>query len=82
MKPLLLATVAFILAAGTLSAHAADAPPVGPSFSCSLPTVANQPLAQAICMDPGIAQAELRYVMTYQALSQVENRASIRATAT
>ena len=33
-------------------------------------------------MDPGIAQAELRYVMTYQALGQVENRASIRATAT
>jgi len=81
MKPLLMAPIAFILATGALSAHAANQPPVGPSFNCRLPAVANQPLAQAICMDPGIARAELRYVMTYQALGQVENPASIRTEA-
>lgn len=40
---------------------------VGPSFDCSAPRVAQQPLAQIICNNDELRRVDLQYVIAYQA---------------
>jgi peptidoglycan hydrolase-like protein with peptidoglycan-binding domain len=43
---------------------------VGPSFDCSSAPVAQQPLAQIICSNDGLARTDLSYVNVYSALRE------------
>jgi len=52
---------------------------LGPSFDCTAPTVASQPLAQIICADNELAIADLRYIIVYQALRHASNEEGRKA---
>lgn len=54
---------------------------IGPSFNCSSPAVANQPVAQVICVSDELAYLDLAYVVVHQALSHSLDEAGHRALA-
>jgi len=51
-----------------LATHASAQQRIGPSFNCSSPAVAGQPVAQVICASDELAYLDLVYVIAHQAL--------------